>query len=313
MPALRGRLRGLRDRWVDQTLVQVEAARLALTRGSGDVLLLGESSCLSWAHSDADTTLLPELIAQRTGRPTVTVAGAGYDARMFDAVLGVLEQLPHRPRAVVVAVNVRTNTALHVTDHPIYGHARSRAALARLAPIRRVRALGRRGSVPRRGEMEAFRARPVATRWALAPTIGDYLTRLEGAGPPPWPVETERLRFDYFHGEEVRPENPGLAALTAFGRRLSEYGVPAVAYWAQPPVARGETLFPGEFAEHMHRNRVAVEAALLAGAPGLGGLLHPALDDSDFQDFRNGTEHYSFNGRRLVADAIAASLDTVDL
>lgn len=302
-------MRGWRDRWLDQTLVRVERARLALARGDGEVLVLGESSCLSWAHSDADRTLIPELVARGTGASVVTIAGAGYDARMFDAVLRVLGHLAARPRAVVVAVNIRTNTALHVREHPLYGHARSRAALARVCPpVGRIRAFGRGGSTPRRSEIAAFRRLPVTTRWQLAPTIGDYVSRLEGCGPPPWPAEIERLRFDYFHGEQVQVDNPGLSALTNLGRRLGEYGVPAVAYWAQPPVSRGEQLFPGEFTAHVSRNLELVEQALLVGADGLPGLVKPVLDDDCFQDCRNGTEHYAYGGRVAVAAAIAGAL-----
>lgn len=308
---LRGRLRQLRDRWVDQTLLRVERARADLARGSGDVLVLGESSCLAWAYEDTDRRLIPELIGEATGASVVTVAGAGYDARMFDEVLRVLGFLEKRPRAVVLAVNVRTNTAVHVTRHPLHGHARSRAALARLAPpIGRIRAVGRGGG-PRRGEIGAFRELPVSTRWGGSGTIDGYLSRLEGSGPPPWPVEVERLRFDYFHGEVVGGDNDGIAALSALGRRLIHYGVPAVAYWAQPPVARGEELFPGEFADHVHANLARVETALMGAAVGLDGLLKPVLDEPDFQDRRNGTEHYSYTGRAKVADDVAQALSRI--
>ncbi|MGY2876279.1 hypothetical protein ACVW00_003469 [Marmoricola sp. URHA0025 HA25] len=310
---LRGRLRQLRDRWVDQTLVRVERARADLAGGTGDVLVLGESSCLAWAHEDTDRRLVPELIGEATGARVVTVAGAGYDARMFGEVLRVLGLLQERPRALVLAINVRTNTAVHVTRHPLHGHARSREALARLSPpIGRIRAVARGGG-PRHGEIRAFRELPVETRWGGAATIDGYLSRLEGYGPPPWPVEIERLRFDYFHGEVVGEDNGGLAALGALGRRLTEYGVPAVAYWAQPPVQRGEELFPGEFAAHVQTNLARVETALLGDSVGPDAFLKPVLEEPDFQDHRNGTEHYSFTGRAKVADDVAKALARLGL
>ncbi len=154
--------------------------------------------------------------------------------------------------------------------------------------------------------MEHFRTLEMTTRWRGSTTIGGYLDRLQGAGRPPWPIETERLRFDYFHGETVHEDNPGLAELAAFGRRLQAYGVPATVYWAQPPVARGDLLFPGEFEAHVTHNRLQVEAALCrTAAPVVEGVITPALREPDFQDSRNGTEHYSIGGRLKVAEAVA--------
>lgn len=310
MQALRNRARAVRNRWIDQSLASVEGARARLVRGTADLLLLGDSSCISLAHGDTDRRLIPELIADATGSSVVPIAGPGYDARMFGEVLRVLGMVEQRPRAVVLSINIRTSTAFHVTHHPVYGHRRSREALARISPpLQRVVALGRGGMAWRQDEIAEFRRQQVTTRWGGTRTIGDHVTRLEGHGPPPWPVEVERGRFDYFHGEVVHEDNEGLQALAALGRRLAEYGVPAVAYWAQPPVAHGERLFPGEFAAHVTRNLGLVEGALLGGGAALRSVLKPELDDVDFQDHRNGTEHYSASGRVKVAEAVAGELE----
>jgi hypothetical protein len=174
-----------------------------------------------------------------------------------------------------------------------------------------VRSLGRGGSGWREREVAEFRRQPVTTRWGGTKTVGEHVERLEGLGPPPWPEHVGRARFDYFHGQVVEPGNEGLAALAALGRRIEEYGVPALAYWSQPPVAEGERLFPGEFADHVQRNLDLVENALLGGGSAVSGLLRPVLDDPDFQDHRNATEHYSETGRAKVAEAVAEAMDRI--
>jgi len=304
-------MRLLRNRWIDQSLVQIERARVELTRGAVDLLLLGDSSFLSWAHRDEDKTLIPQLLAERTGASIVTVAGGGYDARMHDAILRVLGMLDERPRAVVVSFAIRPNTMVHVREHPLHGHKRSRAALARVSPpLRQVRAFGRGGGYATPREIRTFRSLEMTTRWGGTTTIESRLSRVEGLGPPPWPVEVERLRYDYFHGEFVHEDNVGLTDVTALGRRLAEYGVPAVVNWAQVPVAHGERLFPGEFRAHVERNLELAESALLRESVDLHGLLKPHLEDDDFQDVRNGTEHFSYSGRVKIVDEIAKTLST---
>ncbi|MDZ5620008.1 hypothetical protein SFC88_04195 [Nocardioides sp. HM23] len=309
MPAVRDRMRQVRNRWIDQTLLRLEQARRQLEQGEGDILLLGDSSCLYWAHADTDRTLIPELLAERTGASIVTVAGGGYDARMHDALLRVLGMADNRPRAVLACLAIRPNTATHVREHPLHGHGRTRAALARISPpLRRVRAFANGGSAAPKREVAEFRARTVTTRWGGTATLGERLAKVEGLGPPPWPTEVEQMRFDYFHGQPVHDDNPGLADLTAFGRRLDEYGVPAVVCWSQVPVAHGERLFPGEFETAIEHDLGLVEQALCQGSTRLDGLLKPVLEDTDFQDYRNGIEHYSYSGRVKVADEMAKAL-----
>lgn len=309
MPTLRDRGRNLRNRWIDQNLQLLDGAVRQMGRGEGEILLLGDSSCLSWAYSDTDRTLLPQMLAERTGASVVTLAAGGFNARVYDQFLRILEALDHRPRAVVACLAIRTNTALHVREHPMHGHLRTLAALARIhPPVSRVRSFGRGGVVLSRREVARFRARTVTTRWGGTKTIGEHLVKIEGTGLPPWPDDVTRARFDYFHGEAVTPDNPGLPELTAFGRRLVQYGVPAVACWSQVPLRVGEELWPGEFAPAIHADLALVEQALVSGAPQLGGLLRPALEDEDFQDYRNGIEHYSHSGRVKVTDAITEAL-----
>jgi hypothetical protein len=307
----RAKLRRTRDRWIDQTLVNVERARAALVAGEADVLVLGDSSCLAFAHTDTDRASIPELMARRTGAKVVTVAAGGYSAPIYSAILDLLAGLPQRPKAVVVTACIRTGTATHVRRHPIHGHARSLEALGRIrkvSPDHKIRAFGRGGHTWTDEELAAFRALPVTTRWHGEQLIGDHLARVENRGMPPWPIEVERDRFDYFHGEVLSPDNTELPAYDVLGRRLVEYGVPSATFWVQPSVEHGEGLYPGEFADHVAANLAVLESVLDLPGRGLGELIKPVLDIPDFQDARNGTEHYSFSGRAKIADVLVERL-----
>lgn len=307
---LRAKARRTRDRWVDQALVNVERARAALVAGEVDVLMLGDSSTLAWAHTDTDRTSIPEMVAQRTGLRVTLVAAGGYSAPVYASMLRILSELPQRPRAVLTTACIRTNAFAHVRRHPIHGHARSLTALAKVSgsPERRIRAFGRGGSTWGDDELAAFRALRMTTRWSGELAIGDHLAKIEGKGQPPWPVEVERARFDYFNGEVLTPDNLELAWLELYGQRLADYGVPVSAYWVLPPLAHGDRLLPG-FSEHVHANLEVMEAALDLPGHGFKPLIRPILDDEDFQDARNGVEHFSFTGRSKIADELVASLD----
>lgn len=304
----RARLRRTRDRWIDQTLAGVERARAALVAGEVDILVLGDSSCLAWAHTDTDRRSIPQLVGQATGQRVLTVAAGGYSAPVYAAILRVLGQLEQRPKALLTTACIRTSTAIHVRKHPIHGHARSIAALEKIDDgTRRIRSFARGGSTWTEKELAAFRALPVTTVWGGSQTIGDHLARIEGKGLPPWPRQVELDRFDYFHGEVLTPDNPELAAFDLLGRRIAEYGVPSAVYWVLPPVEHGEGLYPG-FADHVHHNLAVMEQALDLPGRGLGELIRVDLDEVDYQDARNGTEHYSFTGRTKIAEAVAARL-----
>ncbi|GAB2974215.1 hypothetical protein [Nocardioides montaniterrae] len=308
----RARARRARDRWIDQTLQKLEQARVAIEADEADVLVLAESSCLAWAYADTDTTLVPDLIAEQSGQRVVPIAGAGYDARMFDALIGSLSGMAKRPKAVVVAINVRTNTSTGVIAHPVHGHPRSLQALAALGPISGpVKAFGYGGTVQGKKEIEEFRTVPITTRWGGTSTTGEHLARLEGQGPPPWPIELERGRFDYFHGEVVGDDHPALESLASLGESLVAYGVPVVGYWALPPVEHGESLFPGEFAQHVAANLDKVERALDLEGHGFDALVRPVLAEDEFQDARNGTEHYAYAGRVKVAATVSENLQNI--
>ncbi|RJS45436.1 hypothetical protein [Nocardioides cavernaquae] len=302
-------MRELRDRHVDPTLRQLARVRRQLLRGEVDVLLLGDSSCLFGAAGDTDTAMIPELIARELGGLRVAaISGAGYSARQHAEFLRILGTLPVRPQYLVTSVCVRTGCSVHVTQHPTYSYELTRVHLAQIdSAARRIRYVHRK---PRTdpSAYDRFHALPVTTRWGGASTIGAFRDRLKGQGPPPWPIEHERALFDYFHGEEYSSETPGIADWVEFGRQVAAYGVPTVSYRTAAPMARGELNFPGEFEAHAQSNIKLVDDAIRSTAGADYQIVGGDLDDVDFANATDATEHFSISGRLKLARAIARAL-----
>ncbi|KAA1427478.1 hypothetical protein [Nocardioides antri] len=303
---LRARARKLRNRWVNLELQRLEAVRRQLQRGEVDVLALGDSSFTTPSPRDTDLRMIPELISERLdGARVATVAGPGFSGFLFGEMLRVLGTLDQRPKAVVFSCPIRTNTMVHIRHHPRYSYPTTHQALAATRSARhRIRAIGR-GYDPTPEDYAAFGRLPVRSRWSGETTIDGFRNQLKGMGKPPWPDETERVLFDYFHGEVIEPDDKDLPQLTEFGTRLNEYGVPAVAYWTLPPLERGERHYPGEFTDHVRANWELVRKTLTAEAEGLT-VVESDLVDEDFEDSQNATEHYSFTGRSKIADDVTA-------
>ena len=307
------RIRALRNRWVDQPLIQVERARRQLAAGDLDILYFGDSSCVTWTFDDPDRTLIPELVAQRLNGSVATIAGPGYGANVFSEVVRLLGTMDQRPRAVVLTVTLRPNVITHVSRHPQFSYDRSVAAMRRVKSARhRIRAVGRGGVTNSPQERAEFMATPIPTRWGGEITVGEFRDRLQGQGPPPWPPEIEAIRFNYFHGEIVPPDHRGFAEARELAQRLKEYGVPVVPFWGIPPMERGELNFPGEFEKHVREQFAMLEGALADGYPGFPSMVDVDLDDVDFEDSQNGNEHYRFSGRVKIADAIVDRIRGLD-
>lgn len=272
------------------------------------MLLLGDSSTLSWSLHDTDRTLLTTMLEQRLGN-VVALSGPGFGAPIYNEALRILSTLDNRPKAVVFTCALRTSTATHILNDPVIGHHRSHAALAKVPDARRpIRYVGRGGTSSALAEREAFLNLTVDSRWSGVHTIRHYRDQLVGLSLPPWPLELEKVRFDYFYGEQLAPDSPRLQTLVTLAERLEAYGVPAVGMWTKPPIQRGEMHFPGEFETHVRSQLAVHNDALARGSHAAGALMDVPLADEDFEDSRNATEHYSYPGRVKVADAIAEAV-----
>jgi hypothetical protein len=308
----RHQAREFRDRHIDAQLRQLSRVRRQLLRGEVDVLVLGDSSCLFGAASDTDPAMIPELIGRELGGLRVaSICGAGYAAKQHAEFLRILAMLPVRPLYLVTSVCVRTSTSVHVTTHPTYAYTESLEHLAAItSPKRRIRYLQRK---PRTDSTayDVFHARPVTTRWGGDSSIGEFRDRLKGHGAPPWDAAHERTLFDYFHGEVVTPETPGVADWEEFGRAVAAYGVPTVSFRTMAPLGRGEAHFPGEFEAHVRANQAVIDDAIRSTAGSAYEIVGGDLVEDDYADSRDATEHFALSGRLKVARAVASAFSSM--
>ncbi|UDY23620.1 hypothetical protein [Nocardioides sp. Kera G14] len=310
-PQLRTAARYVRSRTLDTHLRQVATAARRIEAGEVDVLILGDSTCLSFDPPGADRTTLPEMISQELGDARIaTVVGPGFAYGMYVDLLAYFATLTGRPSAVVFPTSLRPALSAHVSHHPIYRYDHVRAELRRATERRsRVRWLGQ-GRAPSREAYAAFDALEVETRWGGRSTLGTFRRRLHGKAASPIAPEDAPILWDYFHGQVLTGEEPGftdtprlIAALRAFGR-------PAVSYWAPPALEVGERLFPGEFESQVRGHFEVVSAAFPVDDPQIR-LLEIGLGESTYLAWDDGIEHYNSEGRRLLARAVAAELGRI--
>jgi hypothetical protein len=303
----KARLRELRNKYVDQQLKQLEAARRAVISGV-DILLLGDSSFLFGADRDTERAMIPELIRREMGGASIAVVtGPGYNGRLYSEVLRILGTLDERPKFLVNTLAVRTNLGVHVTRHPLYCYRNSFEHLAQIRDASLpIRSLGK-GHAPTPEEYDEFHALPVRTRWAGDTTIGAFRQQLKGLGPMPWTPERERVLFDYFHGEEFAPDHPLLEDVRELGRQINAYGVPTASYQIQVPIERGEVHFPGEFAALAAYNRKLIDGAVGETAGPNWHLVDPQMVLEDYAHPLDGVEHFATSGRLKIARGVAAA------
>ena len=308
----RGIARVTRDRMIDVQVRQLRDRVRDLKSGATDVLYLGESSTFHVDPRDTDRRTLLDMVADESAMSVAPIRGPGHGPALWSEFIRVLASLEIRPRAVVVPMVVRT-TALHLRAHPVYSYPQS---LARLRAIPHADASIRpwgRWTRASEADYERFHALTVHTRWGGERTIGDWRRLLRGARYRLDDRDFRATLFDYFHGEVITEENPGVLEWRRLGERLRDYGVPVVSNWTPVPLEAGEELFPGEFREQVEQNFAVIERAFLEG---VGPLALPAppehVPDDEFIEPRDGTEHLNEAGRLRLARGIVSRLKELE-
>ncbi len=305
---VRRQLKDIKQRAVEPRLLQVEQARRAIIAGEADVLMLGDSSFLWGAPDDTDSTMVPNLVRRELDPVrVVAIADGGFAAGVYGDILRLFARLDQRPGALIVSIAIRANAMTHVMCNPTYRYDRLRSALVAQDPRQKVRYLGR-GGKPDDAERAAFEDLEVETKWGGRSTIGSYRRELRGKIAPPMSHDVRRRVFDYYHGEILTPDHPGLAEVRRFGQAVRDYGVPSALYWTAPPLKYGESVYPGEFETHVRANLAHLQEALTPAGQTTPVLIEPPFEDADFADCSDGIEHYSLSGRRKIAEAVVAEL-----
>lgn len=297
------------NQFIDLPIRQLRTAVRRFERGPVDVVYLGNSTNLFVAPDEPRWRRLHELIkAEFPDARTVDFLGPAYNLELYSEFIRLLSTLERRPRLVVASLALRT-AATNIVEHPDYGYHHAIKLMRDLKKptghLPFFSARNRRTAT----DWQRFEALPLRTRWSRGQTIGDFLSVLRGRRNASEDLERQRALFDYLHGEFLTPDHPPFHLYAELGGRLREYGVPVVAYWAPVPVDRGETYFPGQFAQHIDTN---MDVARKSFEDALGPLCYPVelghTPDEEFIDSRDGSEHWNFTGRRRVVRLIAEQM-----
>ena len=280
-----------------------------------DVLVVGDSVWAYTAPYDEDQRLLAEMITHGLGSEITMDGpiGAGYNANLVDAYLGLAQRGGFRPRVVVVPLTERLVTVAW-GEHPNYTYRGAVKAINRMPgdiPLWRIRKAVRPASA---ADFEAYDQLVITAFGETAP-IGDFRRRLKQ--PETFGLDRagrEKLAYAFHHGEQVAPDAPRLEAVRKLGRRLASIGSPVVTYETAIPVVRGEELYGPVFRTQTLANQKAVRDALQEGYGDSLEILQTGASFSteEFVDPEDGVEHYNAAGRlhlaELLVDAIKRAL-----
>lgn len=311
---LRRRVRVLRKR-LDNLEVRRARIMMGLLRDSPvDVLAIGDSMWAFTAPYDEDQRHLGTMIAHALGPETVMhgVVGAGYNARLIDAYLGLAQRGGFRP-VVIVPLTTRLVTVAW-SEHPNYAYRAAVRAISRMPgdiPLRRIRKAVRASSP---ADFEAYDRLEITAFGETAP-IGDFRRRLKQ--PERFGLDREgreKLLYAFHHGERVGPDAPALDAVRQLGRRIASMGSPVVAYETAVPVMRGEELHGPVFRTQTLENQRCVRDAFQEGFGDSVEILRTGsiFSSSEFIDPEDASEHLNAAGRlrltELLVNAVQRAL-----
>lgn len=311
---LRRRMRVLRNR-LDG--VEVRRARIMMDRlrkSQVDVLAFGDSMWVFTAPYDEDQRHLAAMITHELGSEITMhdVVGAGYNANLIDAYLGLAQRGGFRP-VVIVPLTVRFLTVAW-SEHPNYTYRGAVTAISEMPgdiPLWRIRKAVRS---PSAADFEAYDKLEITTFGETAP-IGDFRRRIKQ--PERYGLDREgreKLLYAFHHGEKVGPEAPSLEAIRQLGRRIASMGSPVVAYEEAVPVARGEELHGPVFRSQTLENQESLRDALQEGFGDTIEILRTGstFSTEEFIDPEDACEHINAAGRlrltELIVDATRQAL-----
>lgn len=306
------RARHVARKWADTRVERPVARALttasAMRRERPDVLYFGDSSLIHVSPDDADKRRLGEMFAGESGRKVAQYYGPAYSAAVWAEFARLIADQP-RPRCAVVSLCIRPATHRHVYEHPIFGY---QSAIKALAAARRPGpGLARRlyKTPPGPEDYARFSALERDSRWALARTMGEYRSRLRGYDPATADEESQRVIYDYFHGEFSAASPQGLQHWRRFGERLRALDIPVVAYRTYMPLDAGTRLLGDDFTPHVEENFRLVEEQFFAGLGGGKPVFVDPPPDSSYINAADATEHLNDTGRRRLVETLIQAVN----
>lgn len=313
--AMRRRARVLRRRLDNLEVRRARRMMARLRESPVDVLAIGDSVWAYTAPYDEDQRHLAEMIADNLGSEITMHAavGAGYNANLIDAYLGLAQRGGFRPKVVVVPLTWRLVTVAW-GEHPNYTYREAVKAINRMPgdiPLWRIRKAVRPASA---GDFDAYDKIEITAFGETAP-IGDFRRRLKQAERFGLDrAAREKLAYAFHHGERVAPDAPRLEAVRQMGRRIASMGSRVVTYETGLLLERGEELHGPVFRTQSLESHKAVRDAFQEGFGDSVEILQTGASFSteEFIDPEDGVEHYNAAGRlhltELIVDAIKRAL-----
>jgi hypothetical protein len=300
--------RRLAKRFSDVELRQLRSLERAYNgRGKAPELLVFGDSAMFWTTpEDPDHRHLVEMIRDELGGGLKfeALVGPGYNPRIIGVYLMALARCQARPRVVIVPTSVLFATSSWLS-HPTFGWGPVSAELREAidANGRRPRRLNRPGP-----EAEnAFDRLGAPSLIGLKRTMGELRLITNSLPTTEW-QKLVRLRhmMDYYNGERLEPDSPGVGLVTQLGAMLKGMGLASVAY--VPPVNHEviAKVLGAKAPEHIARNATIVEAAYEEGA-GESGAVVNAIFDSPAREFIDPL-HLNVEGRLKLAGNIATAV-----
>lgn len=271
------------------------------------VLYLGDSVLQQVGKGDRDRRTLTEMVQERLD-PGVRMISASFPTwtfEMFTLFVRVLEQLPARPKQLLIPVNVRSlsdvwfrNPRFDLSDHRLYLETFGGGFIARKSL---------HSFLYYRPEMNlySFRALPVMLGTQRIGQIGDYAKQsveLPPAGQAK--ADVERLMYATEYGQPIAKDHARLRALSGLLAAARALGIRPVVYATPVNGARASRACGAEITRQIAaRVEAAREVCARAGVPLLD--LSGAVAEEHFADY---LEHLDEVGRGQVAARLAGAL-----
>ncbi|HET7735950.1 MAG TPA: hypothetical protein VFK52_08260 [Nocardioidaceae bacterium] len=312
--ALRQRLRVVRNRLDNLEVRRARKMMRHLRENPVDVLAIGDSMWAFTAPYDEDQRHLAAMITHDLGSDVSMygVVGAGYNAGLIDAYLGLAERAGYRP-LLIVPLTVRLVTVAWA-EHPNYSYRAAAAAISRMPgdiPLARIRKAVKPATAR---DFEAYDTIEITAFGETAP-IGDFRRRLKQ--PERFGLDAagrEKLLYAFHHGEVVPDDSPYLELVRRLGRRVAGMGGRVVLYETAVPVVRGEELHGPVFRTQTLENQGRVRDAFQEGFGDAVEVLRTGaiFQTEEFIDPEDASEHLNALGRRrlsqLIVDATKRAL-----
>lgn len=307
------------ERFGDIGLHQLRSIQQAYRGSTGpEVLVLSDSTMYFPAARGilptrglADRRIMLEMIRDRLGRRVQVEAAVGpaYNYRMAMAYLYGLSKCRSRPRLVVISLWPGLAMSAWL-DHPVLGYEREARGLR--AAVDAGGSGPRRLDPPTESDWHVYDHLPAPTLSDLQRTMGElfFLTTCHSSArwpQTPWQKEVQlRHRVDYYHGERLEPESPGIVLIAEMGRMLSAMEIPSVAYISAVNYSDAVRFAGDDARDHIRHNAEVIEAAYREGTGKLGTCVNGVFDCTA-SDFCDPVHLEADARRRLAANIVEAA------